>query len=313
MKIKKYNDSDRIIWDEFVSLAKNKHFFFFREFMEYHSDRFQDNSLMFFDDNQKLLAILPANRIGGQLYSHQGLTFGGVIIKSSAKQKEVNEVFAAIPDYLKKNGFSSLIYKKIPYIYHSFPCDEDLYSLFRLNSNVVRRDVSSTIKMNCQIKYSKGRKWIVKKSNACGVVYKESDDVSAFWSNLTDVLMSVHGAKPVHSCDEISALKKAFPENIKIFSASLDGEQVAGAVIFITDTVAHTQYLYNTVAGRDVGALDGLVDYLVKKVFVDKEYFDFGISNEQQGRYLNEGLISQKEGFGARAVVHDFYEIKAND
>ncbi|HHQ5462198.1 TPA: GNAT family N-acetyltransferase, partial [Aeromonas hydrophila] len=113
--------------------------------------------------------------------------------------------------------------------------------------------------------------------------------------------------------DEIVALKKIFPENIKVFSALLDGEQVAGAVMFITDTVAHTQYLYNTVAGRDVGALDGLVDYLVKKEFVDKEYFDFGISNEQQGRFLNEGLISQKEGFGARAVVHDFYEIKAND
>lgn len=313
MKIKKYNDSDRKIWNEFVSLAKNKHFFFFREFMEYHSDRFLDHSLMFFDDNQKLLAILPANSAGGQLYSHQGLTFGGLIIKSSAKQKEINAIFDVIPEYLKKNGFSSLIYKKIPYIYHSFPCDEDLYSLFRLNSSVVRRDVSSTIKMNNQIKYSKGRKWIVKKSNACGVVYKESDNVFAFWSNLTDVLMAGHGAKPVHSYDEISALKNTFPENIRVFSALHNGEQVAGAVMFITDTVAHTQYLYNTVAGRNVGALDGLVDYLVKTVFFNKEYFDFGISNEQQGHYLNEGLISQKEGFGARAVVHDFYEIKAND
>ncbi|MBS4709786.1 MULTISPECIES: GNAT family N-acetyltransferase [Aeromonas] len=313
MLVKKYSNADKKIWDEFVFLAKNKHFFFFRDFMEYHSDRFNDHSLMFFDDSQKLLAILPANHADGKLHSHQGLTFGGIIIKSSAKQKEINAIFDAIPEYLKKNGFSSLIYKKIPYIYHSFPCDEDLYSLFRLNSNVVRRDVSSTIKMNNQIKYSKGRKWIVKKSNACGVVYKESDDISAFWSNLTEVLMAGHGAKPVHSYDEIAALKKTFPENIKVFSALRDGEQVAGAVMFITETVAHTQYLYNTVAGRDVGALDGLVDYLVKTVFVDKEYFDFGISNEQQGRYLNEGLISQKEGFGARAVVHDFYEIKAND
>lgn len=313
MKIKKYNNSDKKIWDEFVSLAKNKHFFFFRDFMEYHSDRFNDHSLMFFDESQKLLAILPANCAGDKLYSHQGLTFGGIIIKSSAKQNEVNAIFDVIPEYLKENGFFSLIYKKIPYIYNSFPCDEDLYSLFRLNSDVVRRDVSSTIKMNNQIKYSKGRKWIVKKSKSCGVLYQESDDIPAFWTNLTDVLMAGHGAKPVHSYDEIAALKKTFPENIKVFSASLNGEQMAGAVMFITDTVAHTQYLYNTAAGRDVGALDGLVDYLVKTVFADKEYFDFGISNEQQGRYLNEGLISQKEGFGARAVVHDFYEIKAND
>ncbi|WP_337073852.1 GNAT family N-acetyltransferase [Aeromonas veronii] len=313
MLVKKYSNADKKIWDEFVSRAKNKHFFFFRDFMEYHSDRFNDHSLMFFDDSQKLLAILPANHAGDKLYSHQGLTFGGIIIKSSAKQKEINAIFDVIPEYLKKNSFSSLIYKKTPYIYHLFPCDEDLYSLFRLNSNVVRRDVSSTIKMNNQIKYSKGRKWIVKKSKSYGVVYQESDDLLAFWSNLTDVLMVGHGAKPVHSYDEIVALKNKFPENIKMFSASCDGEQVAGAVIFITDTVAHTQYLYNTVTGRDIGALDGLVDHLVNTVFVDKEYFDFGISNEQQGRYLNVGLISQKEGFGARAVVHDFYEIKAND
>lgn len=312
MQVKKYSDTDKKIWDEFVSLAKNKHFFFFRDFMEYHSERFNDHSLMFFDDNQKLLAILPANSASGQLHSHQGLTFGGIVIKSSAKQKEVNEVFEAIPVYLEENGFSSLIYKKVPYIYHSLPCDEDLYSLFRLNSNVIRRDVSSTIKMNNQIKYSKGRKWIVKKASSSGITYQESDELSVFWSNLSEVLMSGHGAKPVHSYDEIAALKKAFPEQIKVFSASVNGVQVAGAVMFITDTVAHTQYLYNTTAGRDVGALDGLVDYLVKTVFVDKEYFDFGISNENQGRYLNEGLISQKEGFGARAVVHDFYEIKVN-
>ncbi|MGL5344137.1 MAG: GNAT family N-acetyltransferase [Plesiomonas sp.] len=313
MKIKKYSDSDRLIWNEFLLLAKNKHFFFFRDFMEYHSDRFNDHSLMFFDNDQKLIAILPANSVEGKLYSHQGLTFGGLIIKSSAKQKEVNNIFDAIPEYLKENGFSSLIYKKIPYIYQLFPCDEDLYSLFRCNANIIRRDVSSTIKMNNQIKYSKGRKWIVKKANSSGIIYQESNDLLAFWSNLSSVLMSGHGAKPVHSYDEIVALKKIFPEQIKVFSATVNGAQVAGAVIFITDTVAHTQYLYNTVAGRDVGALDGLVDYLVKTVFIDKEYFDFGISNEKQGRYLNEGLIAQKEGFGARAVIHDFYEIKAND
>ena len=37
--------------------------------------------------------------------------------------------------------------------------------------------------------------------------------------------------------------------------------------------------------------------------------FDFGISTEQGGRYLNEGLIFQKEGFGARTVVYDTYEL----
>jgi len=49
---------------------------------------------------------------------------------------------------------------------------------------------------------------------------------------------------------------------------------------------------------------------LIKNVYRNKKYFDFGISTENNGRILNKGLIAQKEGFGARAYVHDFYEIK---
>lgn len=53
-----------------------------------------------------------------------------------------------------------------------------------------------------------------------------------------------------------------------------------------------------------------LLSKLLNEVYVDRQYFDFGISNEEEGRYLNEGLVAQKEGFGARAVVHDFYRLK---
>ena len=39
------------------------------------------------------------------------------------------------------------------------------------------------------------------------------------------------------------------------------------------------------------------------------EDFDFGVSTEQRGSYLNEGLIFQKEGFGGRAICYDTYAI----
>ena len=44
--------------------------------------------------------------------------------------------------------------------------------------------------------------------------------------------------------------------------------------------------------------------YLVKK-----KYFDFGISNEKQGKHINKGLNFWKEGFGARTITQDFYRI----
>ncbi|MFV7759046.1 hypothetical protein ACNPKZ_00645 [Shewanella algae] len=313
MLIKKYSDECKVVWDEFVSLSKTQHFFFFREYLNYHKSRFEDHSLMFYDEKGTLLALLPANRDGNLLISHQGLTFGGLLIKPSTKQVDVIKIFQSILDYMEHNSIGRFLYKKCPQIYCSMPNDEDLYALFKLRASLVRRDVSSAIKVGNQIKYSKGRKWIIKKSKSFNLVYNETEDLNQFWSRLSEVLEKYHGAKPVHSLEEIDFLQKKFPNNIKFYSAQVENECLAGAVIFDTGITVHTQYLFNTDQGREFGALDGLLDYLVKSRYKDKEYFDFGTSNEQQGRYLNEGLIGQKEGFGARAIVHDFYELKLND
>lgn len=65
----------------------------------------------------------------------------------------------------------------------------------------------------------------------------------------------------------------------------------------------------STPKGKEIGALDLLIHQLMSDYFKDKRYFNFGISTEDSGKYLNEGLLSQKNGFGARSTVHDFYEI----
>lgn len=315
INIKKYSPESKIIWDEFVKLSKNYHFFFLRNYMDYHAERFNDHSLMFYDKKGALIALLPANYSNEMLFSHQGLTFGGLIIKSSIKQKDIIDIFDNIKKYLQENKIRSLHYKKIPYIYHTIPADEDLYSLFRCDAKLIRRDVSSAIKIDNQIKYSKGRKWTLKKLTETEIQYNlvDNDDIPVFWENLTQVILTQHDVKPTHSAMEIIQLKNAFPNEIKFYTAIKNNKQIAGAVIFETSVVAHTQYLYNTIEGREIGALDGLIDYLIKNIYMDKAYFDFGISNEDNGKYLNDGLIAQKEGFGARAIVHDFYEILAND
>ncbi|WP_370557060.1 GNAT family N-acetyltransferase [Edwardsiella tarda] len=312
-EIKLYDSSQKKAWDEFVSLAKNKHFMFFRDYIEYHSNRFEDYSMMIFDDKNKLIALLPANISKNSVYSHQGLTFGGLILKTSAKQQDVNDIFDSLISFLKENGVEYFLYKKMPYIYHISPSDEDLYPLFKHGFRISRRDISSTIKTSHRIKYSERRRRCIKRSLTVSLVYRESENIAEFWDNLSDVLMCGHSAKPVHTYDEIVFLKKMFPNNIKFFSANLKGEQVAGVVVFITDSVAHMQYIYTNDKGRDVCALDGLMDYLINDVFSIKDFFDFGTSMENQGEYINEGLISQKEGFGGRAITHDFYEVNIND
>jgi len=43
--------------------------------------------------------------------------------------------------------------------------------------------------------------------------------------------------------------------------------------------------------------------------YKDKRFFDFGISNEFNGRAINHGLLHWKEGFGGRSYAHNFYEV----
>ena len=49
--------------------SKNHSFIFKRNFMEYHSDRFRDNSLLVIS-NKKVMGLLPATN-GDSLISHE--------------------------------------------------------------------------------------------------------------------------------------------------------------------------------------------------------------------------------------------------
>lgn len=313
MIIKEYTDSQRVIWNEFVKLSKNSHFFLYRDYIEYHSERFKDHSLMVYNNNEKLIALLPGNIDGNVYYTHQGLTFSGLIYKDNIKQKEVLDIFCEMKKYISSIGIDKVIYKAIPNIYSLIPAEEDLYALFVNGAKIFRRDVSSTIYLKARIKYSKGRKWTLKKARSNDISIKEVEDVHEFWEMLSRVLSSEHDVKPTHTVDEITYLKSKFSDNIKLFASYKDGAIISGCVLFINQKVVHTQYLFNNELGRELGALDLLIDELINKYLDESLYFDFGISTENQGTYLNEGLISQKEGFGGRAVVHDFYEWDVND
>jgi hypothetical protein len=79
--------------------------------------------------------------------------------------------------------------------------------------------------------------------------------------------------------------------------------------MFRSAQVAHAQYIAVGDAGRESGALDGLFEHLIERHSVTHRYFDFGISNTDQGLLLNEGLVRQKEEFGGSATAHDFYRL----
>jgi hypothetical protein len=278
--------------------------------MEYHKDRFQDFSLLIFE-GQILVALLPANKVDNVLHSHHGLTYGGLVINTKAKLTNVVAIFKAVLAYLNNNNVATLCIKTIPHIYNKVPAEELEYALFVANAKLVRRDAMAVIESAFAIKVASNRMEGVKKGIANDLTVTESDDFEGFWQQVLEPnLLAKHEAKPVHTLNEILKLKALFPNNIKLYTVVYNNKIAAGTVIFETDTVAHAQYISAKADKGETGSLDFLYHHLITKVYADKKYFDFGISNEQQGRKLNRGLAFWKESFGARTVVHNFYEVQ---
>ena len=309
MRIEVYSPSRRESWDAFVRRSKNGTFLFFRDYMEYHGDRLVDHSLLLWDDKAELIALLPANRRGADLESHAGLTYGGFVTDERMKVPRMLEVFRRTLEFLRAEGFRRLVYKTVPSIYHRVPAEEDRYALFRCGARLYRRDVLTVAVPSRPVGFQERRRRSLKKAAAAGVTWGPSEDFDRFWAVLEDNLWTAHRVRPVHTAEEMRRLRAAFPDNIKLFCAFVGGEVVAGTVIYETETVAHVQYMASSERGRACGALDLIFAGLLTGKYRAKPYFDFGISTEDEGRRLNEGLIAFKEGFGGRAVVHDFYEI----
>jgi hypothetical protein len=309
MRVGVYDGSQKAEWDEFVLGSKNGTFLFFRDYMDYHSDRFVDHSLLIRDERDRVVALLPANKSGDVLISHGGLTYGGLITDERMSITRILEVFDSMLSYLRQQEYVRLIYKAMPHIYHRVPSEEDSYALFRCGATLYRRDVTTTVTPSEQLRFEKRRERAIRKARAAGVSCGPSCNYERFWQLLEQNLWSAHKLKPVHALTEIRQLHRSFPENVKLFCSFLGDEPVAGTVIYDSRNVAHAQYTATSDLGRSIGALDLLFFELITGVYKDKRYFDFGVSTEDDGCYLNSGLADFKEGFGGRTVTHDFYEI----
>lgn len=308
-EIRRYTAERADEWNAFVAASKNGTFLFDRRYMDYHGDRFEDCSLMVYFKS-RLYALLPANRLDDTLYSHQGLTYGGLVMSDSSTTALVRELFREMNDWLREAGVRKVVYKHVPWIYASLPAEEDLFALANVcRASLSSRDVGSVVMLNRRLKFSTLRSRCVKKALKAGVEIRESQDCSEFWPLLEANLKARYDARPVHSLAEIVLLKSRFPQQIRLFVACKEGRVIGGTLLYICARTVKTQYISANEEGRRVGALDLLFTTLMDKCSENgAQFFDFGTSNRPDNNDLNDSLIFQKEGFGGRAVCYDTYE-----
>ena len=310
VEIIRYDATMAAQWNEMARQCRNSTFQHQRGYMDYHSDRFTDCSLIALH-NGKPRALLPANVDGDTLWSHRGLTFGGWLVPLKHFDVTVMiEVMDATVAWMKDNGLKRLVYKAVPHIYHRYPCEEDLYALFRHHASLLETNVSTTIDLSCPLPLDRGNKSGANAARKAGITVGPSEDWQQYWHLLSSLLDERYDTRPVHTLDEILLLQSRFPDDIRLYTATLDGELLAGVVMYLSAPVAHCQYIGASPRGKDSKALTLLFDYLIQEsTRLGFRYFDFGISNEDHGRYLNEGLVQQKSRLGGRGIVYNTFEI----
>jgi hypothetical protein len=308
--VKQYQESDYIKWNAFIGQAKNATFLFHRDFMEYHKERFEDFSLMFFED-EKLIAVLPANKAGVMVFSHQGLTYGGLVYSTKINGEKVEIILDSLLSFFKENGIQFFYCKPIPFFYSSGGNNETDFFLLKRGASLEKKEMNLAINLAMPLRISKSKLKHFRKNEELDLELVEEHQFESFWELvLVPRLFEKHNSKPVHTLQEITKLKEIFPNNIKQFSVYYEGDIIAGITLFETETVVKSQYGATTKKGEKLRALDFLFIRLIQKYKSEgKLFFDMGIVNDDNEKGYHAGLLKQKEELGCSVYSQDFYKM----
>jgi len=313
MKIVRYTRERKQLWQEFLSRATNATFLHNRDYMEYHSNRFCDCSLMAFDDNmQKLLAVMPANLDGNSLWSHQGLTYGGWLMPQRHFTPALSlELWETASETMRRECIDTLYYKPVPWIYSAYPAEDDIYALWRLGAAQHSVQPAGVIPLHEPLLYDQGTRRNIRKAEKNGIVIEETCRLEPYWRILTSRLQTKYGTLPVHTLEEISLLQSRFPDNIRLFIAHNGNpdEPLGGMLLYVTGRVVHTQYIASTEQGRLLNVLPAVLDCIARRFSASHTYLDLGTSCEDSGHILNKTLASQKYRLGGRTATYVTYKL----
>ncbi len=278
--------------------------------MDYHSDRFQDHSLLIFKD-KILEAVFPANLLDQRVYSHQGLTFGGLICNRPMSLDNLNTIMKLVIHYYKSNKIKSLYIKLIPNFF-----DESFFRKFEkslqyLTAENRYNDRTMVVDLESYMIHKSKLKRFRRYADYGFEIFKTTD-FEPFWNTvLIPRLQSKHGVLPVHSLTEIQLLADQFPNNIFQYGIAKDGQWLAGITLFVHDRIVKSQYGATTEAGEAVAALDFLFITLIRQYESEGfRYFDMGSVRSDDPSGINQGLWKQKQELGCIECVQPHYELQ---
>ncbi len=332
LSLQPYSDEQAKQWDNFVSFSRNGTIFHTRKFLSYHPEkRFEDASLLFLD-GEKLVAVLPAaaKEDAGKkiLVSHPGASYGGLVLHGDASVSETGEMMTALLAHAKAKKYSGISMLRLPPASLQRLYSEDpQYWMFQQGYRMSRCEMDGAIDLSAfddltdmqvlksldailQSLHGKCRN-MVRQAKRAKIEVKLSNDFDAFWPVLESVLAGRHGAKPTHTLAEIKKLHTLLPQGFRCLTAHLEGRIVGGIVL----VSIHGEALYTLYMGQEYASQQFhpmhllLVEAIHLSLKEKRRVLHLGVSTEDGGTKVNEGLFFFKESFGCKPVRRESWEI----
>ena len=296
LTIQPYHPDLKRVWNDFIDHSINGTFLLHRDFMDYHNDRFKDHSLLIFNKD-RLICCIPAHTVQDSIYSHRGLSYGGLILNKISAQN-IDLVLELFVGYVKRHAFAKAELQPPPLSYHTINTEiaKSLKNYgFKINRVLHNQYVNLEEEINVSPKKSIG----YRKGKFKDIIIEKGADFKSFWNLvLIPQLASRHASKPVHHVEEVELLHSRFPEQIVQHNAWRDGELLAGITFFLKGKVVKSQYAASSLKGMKTDAV-GFIYMEAMKEFKRKGFsiMDYGPVNERDGT-INEGLLRFKKQLG---------------
>lgn len=324
LTVKKYQQSDSQKWDDFILKSSyNGTILQTRSFLNYHREgKFLDDSVMIIKGESTPVAVIPACTVmdeGKKIFSsHPGSTFGGIIVDTNQLSiSTVKDIIFSLEDYLRENNYDKVILKQTGDVFSKANSDLIYYYLFNrgyssydeLSFCIDYRNLKCDVLSNMKSKTRNECRFAAKSGLTFRILQKD-EEVQEFYAILCKSLIK-YNAKPVHTFNEMIALRDVnLKGRVEFYGVYKDETMIAGSMVFLFDRVFHTQYLAADSDYLQYKPMNYLDEQLIcngqRRNF---DFFSFGISTEDHGRYLNESLAKFKEGFGTGYYINKtFYK-----
>ena len=325
LRIESYQPSFEAEWDAFIDESLNGTFLQSRRFLNYHKNRFIDDSLLFFRGG-KLVCVCPACAVdesgGKTFWSHKGSTFGGLVLaEDECRAEKILEIINLLKQYLNDNGYNKAVLKITSDLFSLKSADLLEYCLWKEGFNDFC-EISTYVDLaECPTDYgtifnatrrNERNRW--KKEGAYFTELFTEKEISVFYDLLANNLKK-HEASPVHTLVELIDLKfERLPHEMSFYGTFLDNEMVAGCLLFkfLKAKTIHLQYM----ATHQGAALlpspaaftyGSILEKASEQGFLKASW---GTSTFEQGRVLNNSLIKFKESLSNHYSQNKIYQWK---